>query len=138
MPPAPGWFSTTTGACSAFDNAGSAARVIVSTPDAVATGRMNLTARSPSCACAGAMAASATKPSTAATIRVMRSSLSVDSGDCVLRDQLVDLGLFIAEPAQQIARVLAHPRRIEAHAEPLSPERDREQRRLHRLARVLS
>ena len=51
MPPAPGWFSTTTGWPSAFDSAGCAARVIVSTPEAVATGRMNLTARSPICAC---------------------------------------------------------------------------------------
>ena len=51
MPPAPGWLSTTTGWPSALDSAGDAARVIVSTPDAVATGRMNLTARSPICAC---------------------------------------------------------------------------------------
>jgi len=34
------------GAPSAFDSAGDAARVIVSTPDAVATGRMNLIGRS--------------------------------------------------------------------------------------------
>src|SRR6478752_678645 len=46
MPPAPGWFSTITGAPSAFDSAGDAARVIVSTPEAVATGRMNLIGRS--------------------------------------------------------------------------------------------
>ena len=45
MPPAPGWFSTTIGAASAFESAGCAARVIVSTPEAVATGRMNLTGR---------------------------------------------------------------------------------------------
>ncbi len=43
MPPAPGWFSTTTDAPSAVDSAGEAARVMVSTPDAVATGRMKRT-----------------------------------------------------------------------------------------------
>ena len=42
MPPAPGWFSTIDRVPSAFESAGCAARVIVSTPDAVATGRMNL------------------------------------------------------------------------------------------------
>jgi hypothetical protein len=50
MPPAPGWLSTITGWPSALASAGDAARVIVSTPDAVATGRMNLIARSPTCA----------------------------------------------------------------------------------------
>ena len=43
MPPAPGWFSTTTEAPSAVDSACDEARVIVSTPDAVATGRMKRT-----------------------------------------------------------------------------------------------
>src|SRR5689334_15759883 len=45
-PPAPGWFSITIGAPNAFDSAGAAARVIVSTPEAAATGRMNLSGRS--------------------------------------------------------------------------------------------
>src|SRR5436853_6047723 len=40
MPPAPGWLSTTMGAPSAFCSAPAAARVIVSTPEAAATGRM--------------------------------------------------------------------------------------------------
>src|SRR5215203_6692238 len=43
MPPAPGWFSITTEAPSAVESACDDARVIVSTPDAVATGRMKRT-----------------------------------------------------------------------------------------------
>ena len=38
-PPAPGWFSTTTGCPSAFETAGLVARVIVSTPEPVAIGQ---------------------------------------------------------------------------------------------------
>src|SRR5262245_6007063 len=111
MPPAPGWLSTTTGACSAFDSSGSAVRVIVSTPDAVATGRMNLTARSPSCACA--VPTHVRRLRRAAAIRIMRFSWGSFSSDRVLRDQRVDLGGLVAERVQEIARVLAHSRRIE-------------------------
>ncbi|MOA41071.1 hypothetical protein D3C78_1630030 [compost metagenome] len=46
MPPAPGWFSTTTVWPSAADSAGPADRVIVSTPEPTPTGRMNLMGRS--------------------------------------------------------------------------------------------
>ena len=50
-PPAPGWFSTTTDALSAFDSAGWAARVMASTPEPVALGRMKRTV--PDCALRG-------------------------------------------------------------------------------------
>ena len=53
MPPAPGWFSITTGFPSALASAGCAVRVIVSTPDPVAFGRTMRTAFSPTCASGG-------------------------------------------------------------------------------------
>ena len=52
MPPAPGWLSTTTDAPSALASAGCAARVIASTPEPVALGRMKRTVLSPGRCCA--------------------------------------------------------------------------------------
>ena len=49
MPPAPGWLSTITGWPSALASAGCAARVIASTPEPVALGRMKCTVLSPGC-----------------------------------------------------------------------------------------
>ena len=49
MPPAPGWLSTITDVPSALASAGCAARVIASTPEPVALGRMNFTVLSPGC-----------------------------------------------------------------------------------------
>ena len=45
-PLAPAWFSTTTLAPKALPKAGAAARVMASTPEPVALGKMNLTGRS--------------------------------------------------------------------------------------------
>jgi hypothetical protein len=42
----------------------------------------------------------------------------------------VDLRAFVAQFGQQLARVLAQRRRMQAHAQALAAERDREQRRL--------
>ena len=50
MPPAPAWFSTITGWPSALPSAACAERVIASTPDPVALGRMNFTVFSGACA----------------------------------------------------------------------------------------
>ncbi len=58
-PPAPGWLSTTTEAPSALPKAAWAARVIASTPEPVALGRMNLTTASCACAASGRTAPSA-------------------------------------------------------------------------------
>src|SRR6478752_1494356 len=52
MPPAPGWFSITTGWPSVLPRAAAAARTMVSTPEPAPTGRMKRTARRPSQAAA--------------------------------------------------------------------------------------
>ena len=70
MPPAPAWFSTTTGMFSALASAACAVRVIVSTPEPVALGRMNLTTLS-----AWAMALPASANVAAARIKVRRAGI---------------------------------------------------------------
>src|SRR6516225_5434163 len=143
MPPAPGWFSTMTGCPSALASAGDAARVIVSTPDAVATGRMNFTGRSPICARSGPVGLSAIAASIAADapLRAMRAAhesqrtfieissdfvdVSRPSRNDALRKELVDLCGRVAEGAQQLACVFPHRRRIDSHARSASLERDR-------------
>src|SRR6476659_6272973 len=156
MPPAPAWFSTMTGAPSAFDSAGVAARVIVSTPDAVATGRMNLIGRS---LCAHALQAASAPTSAKPMMRTRETRLRrcgdggllqsfvtrllsfrgliggrVARGDGTLRDEFVDRAGRVTDVAQQFAHVLADFRRIEAYAETTALHRDRKQRRPHRLA----
>ena len=67
MPPAPGWFSTTTGWPKALPSATVAARTMASTPEPALIGRMKRTGRSP-CAQAGQAASAATpapRPSSA-------------------------------------------------------------------------
>ena len=90
MPPAPAWFSTTTGPPSAFESAGDAARVIVSTPDAVATGRMNLIGLSP---CAGAVQATGSaEEHEARHARQRRSPVHSAHGRVGIRRHLVSSG----------------------------------------------
>src|SRR6476469_4775008 len=161
MPPAPAWFSTITGAPSALDSAGEAARVIVSTPDAVATGRMNLIGRS---LCANAPMATIALTSARATPRARAPALrrcgdgrlfesfvgterfsfllrvcgGVARRDGALCHEAVDRFIGIADAAQRFAHVLADLRRIEAHAQALSLHHDRKQRRPYRLSGALA
>src|SRR5690242_11079234 len=159
MPPAPGWFSTITGAPRAFDSAGDAARVIVSTPEAVATGRMNLMGRS-LCAAATPAASAAVNPNAASAMRAklrrrgdgglfqsfVTGSLSlcgwmfgvVARSDRALCDERIDRIRRVADVAQQFAHVFADPGRIEAHAKSAPLQRDREQRRSYRFARAIA
>jgi hypothetical protein len=69
MPPAPGWFSTTTGLPSALASAGCAVRVIASTPEPVAFGRTMRTGLSPTCATEDAERAIAPVANTAMNAR---------------------------------------------------------------------
>ena len=68
MPPAPGWFSITT-LCppSMLDRGGATARVMVSTPEPGPTGRMILSGRSGTAACASAERGSPAQSASAAS-----------------------------------------------------------------------
>src|SRR5262249_49473557 len=117
---------------------------------------MNLTARSPICAYSRPLgsSASATNAVANATTRTMRVahdrifsliviSPSISNSFAVLRDdafriQRIDLVACVADAGQQLARMLAHRRRIDSDARPPSFERDRKERRLDAGARLVA
>ena len=99
-PPAPGWLSTTTDALSAFDSAGCAARVIASTPEPVALGRMKRTV--PDCASAASGHAPAAMAAIEAASAERREKFCLVVMVCLLRSS--DCGAMPPHASNVVAR----------------------------------
>ena len=98
----------------------------------------------PACACgAGCACAEARRPPAAAADDAPRRSAPRPAPmpaqtDGAGRAQRLHLVVAVAEPREQLVRVRAEARRLQAHRQPLAVQRDREQRRLHRLAGLVA